>query len=107
MKRNRQHFRGVVWPRKGPVEGTYQYVVAALIVTNRPIPAGTSAGYLDGSVSETFLEELCRLKAYKPSEVFGDASAALSRLAQVDPKTDEEVPNDGDGLKFYPPREGQ
>lgn len=94
----KQHFRGVVWPRKGPVNGTYQYTIAAIVVTDRPIPAGTSRGYLDGPVSEAFLEDLCRLKAYKPGEVLGDACDVLIRMGRVDPKEDEPVANDGDGL---------
>lgn len=91
----KQHFRGVVWPRRGPVDGTYQYVIAAIVVTDHPIPVGTDDGYLDGNVSELFLEELRHLSAHKPTEVFGDASNVLLRLSRVDPRKDKRIPNDG------------
>jgi len=94
----KQHFRGVVWPRKGPVDGTYQYVIAAIVVTDRPIPVGTSQGYLDGGVTELFLDELQRLGAFKPAAVFGDATDVLTRLGKVNPREDAPIANDGDEM---------
>lgn len=102
---NKEHFRGVVYPKGEVAPGQFQYVVVGVIVSDKPLDVGFthSDGYLDGSTGGGLLDLLGCLGKYKAPHRFGDAGSLLTALGACDPANDGPVTqkNDRSLLKGY------
>lgn len=87
---NREHFRGVVWPREpfdGPQGKIYRYVVVGMLVTDRPLDVEPNQTAIDGSVTglALALEQAHRVGLPR---ILGDAVDVLLALDEAWPEVE-------------------
>lgn len=77
----REHFRGVVWPRRNPdAQGRYRYAVVGCLVTDKPLEFDEKNEIVLDGHAAGMSDSLQTIVQKVPNIVLGDATNVLLSL---------------------------